>query len=251
MKKNKELTSRRRSGPIFKGILIFLLILSIYSLICYYFYRLGIQIMVYSFAATTAILALFKELALSYILRPELHLKLRCAEPDCHKTRFGTHETHYFRLRVVNNGARAAEDVEVSIESVNIAQNGSYRQDTNYVPIHLLWSLWRLKISSINIPGGAYRFCDFGFVLHPSVPKFRIDTGQVCPKGSNEQLLFWFDSRFRLNAGTINLLPGRYQIEISAFSKNVLKTTLRLKIDWHGNWEENTKDMLENQIIFS
>lgn len=251
MKSNKIISSGRKSNPILKGTLIVILVISLYGLIGYHFHKYGIQTLTYAFAALTAILALFKETATSYILRPELCVKLRCAAPDCHKTSFGQFETHYFRLRIENIGTRSAEDVEVSIESVKVRQNDSYSQDDNYVPMHLLWSLWRLKIESMNIPGGAYRFCDLGFVLHPSTPTLQIDTGPVYPNDQDSRLLFWFDSRFRPNAGTTFLSPGQYQLEIAAFSKNITKTSIKLNIDWQGGWETTTDDMMNKEIFFS
>lgn len=248
---NTTISSRKRARPTIKLMLIVMLVIALYSLIGFSFYSHGIQTLTYTFAALTAILALFKESAINYILRPELHVKLICSAPDCHKTNFGPHETHYFRLRVENLGTRSAEDVEVSIESVKIFQNGSFVQDDNYVPMQLMWSLWRLNISSMNIPGGAYRFCDLGFILHPSTTTLQIDTGPVYPKNQGSELLFWFDSRFRPNTGTTYLPPGKYQLDISAYSKDISRTVFKLNIDWRGNWDANTDDMMSNQITFS
>src|SRR3990172_10177003 len=247
----RTISRRKKAPPITKGFLVIALIAAVYGLLGYRFHSQGIQTITYTFAAITAIFALFKETASNYILRPELNIKLICGAPNCNKTSFGWHEIHYFRLRVENIGTRSADNVEVAIESVKMLQKGCYVQDDNYVPMQLLWSLWRKDIPSMNIPGGTYRFCDLGFILHPSAPAFQIDTGPVYPKNQTSQLLFWFDSRFRPNAGTTHLTPGQYQLEISAYGKDVPRTVFYLHLDWRGGWAANTDDVFDKELLFS
>jgi hypothetical protein len=109
-----------------------------------------------------------------------------------------------------------------------------------------------LKVDNINVPSGAFRFCDLGFILSPSTPIVNIDTGQVFPSITNNgELLFWIDSRFRPNAGTTYLSPGRYRLKISAFGKNAARASMTLIVEWSGKWRFTTQEMIENEIIFS
>lgn len=157
-------------------------------------------------AVVTGMIALLKDTIMDTITRPRLALRFFPHDKrDCHATAFRDRntgsllgKTHYFRLRVENVGWRTAEDVEVSLEAVNRFENGRFLLDTDFMPLRLYWSHWRETRYEISIPPGAYRHCDFGFVIEPTAK-----TGTLPPK-ENGNLLFWFDVFLRPNTGPNN-----------------------------------------------
>ncbi len=247
----KTIKSRSKKPAWFKIILFMLPIIILYYFVFNLFQKDELANKVAIIAALTAILALFKDMIINIIFRPSLQLKLIPLEPDCHLTYFTKGEkVHYFRLRVYNIGQRSAEEVEVTLEKVEIFKNGQYEYSTDYMPLPLMWSHWRTQIKNTNIPSETYRLCDLGFILEPSVKTLNIDSGSV-DSHKNDKLVFWFDTRIRPNAGYTYLLPGKYRVEISVFGKNVQRETLRFIINWKGVWDNEFKNLIPNNLSFS
>jgi hypothetical protein len=202
-------------------------------------------------AVITGIIALLKDAIIGLITRPCLAVRFFPYDKrDCHATSFRnrntgtiTAKTHYFRFRIENVGWRTAEDVEVTLEEVKQFQNGRYFTDTDFMPLRLFWSHWRESRYELSIPPGTYRHCDFGFVIDPMA--------NYCPLPPQEsgKLLFWFDVFLRPNTGRTSLLPGRYEIRVSAFGRNVQRASLTVKLDWNGIWHNDIESMLQDSLL--
>jgi hypothetical protein len=152
-------------------------------------------------------------------------------------------DVYYFRFRVENYGWSTAEDVEVSIEEVKKFQGKGYEIDQDFMPLRLVWSHWKMERPEMSIPSGAYRHCDFGFIIDPNAPHTPLPTKE------NDELLFWLDVFLRPNTGRTSLLPGKYQITISAFGKNVKRTTYVLEMEWKGIWALSIQEILTKSVI--
>jgi hypothetical protein len=128
-----------------------------------------------SVALITGILALLKDFILDVINAPSIGIQFFPNDKrDCHMTAFTNSstgavvaKTHYFRFRVINNGWKGADSVEVSLEEVRKFINGTYELDKDFMPLRLYWSHWREHRHELDIPSGTYRHCDFGFILEP------------------------------------------------------------------------------------
>lgn len=203
-------------------------------------------------ALVTGIFALFKDHIIDIINGPILKIELYPYDKrDCHATKFtdiGTGQvvaaTHYFRVRIVNYGWRTAEDVEVTLEEVKRDNNGRFELDTDFMPLRLFWSHWRESKFSLSIPSGFYRHCDLGFIIDPNSKRTPL------PPQENGNVLFWFDVFPRPNTGRTSLLPGDYQVLLSAFGNNAKRASLVIKLSWKGKWDINldkmySKDMLQ------
>lgn len=202
-------------------------------------------------AVVTSILALLKDMIMEAINRPRLVVRfLPYDKRDCHATDFRDRKTgavlakaHYFRLRIENVGWRTADDVEVTLEEVKRLKTGRFSIDSNFMPLKLLWSHWRGARYEISIPPDAYRHCDFGFIVEPTA------TVGTLPPTENGELLFWFDVFTRPNTGRTSLLPGRYQITVSAFGKNVGRSSLTVELEWKGLWHDDIDAMLRDSLL--
>lgn len=202
-------------------------------------------------AIVTGIIALVKDTIMDTITRPRLALRFFPHDKrDCHATAFrerntGTllAKTHYFRFRVENVGWRTAEDVEVTLEQVKRFENQRFLLDTDFMPLRLFWSHWRETRYEISIPPGAYRHCDFGFVIDPAA------RAGTLPPQENGNLLFWFDVFLRPNTGRTSLLPGRYRIEVSAFGRNVRRASRDVEFYWKGIWHDDIDEMLKDSFL--
>ncbi len=203
-------------------------------------------------ALITAILALFKDFILDFINAPTLDIQFSPKDRrDCHTTTFRNIDTgevvartHYFRIRIKNDGRITSEDVEVTLEKVEKYQNNRFEIDQDFMPLRLFWSHWRERRFELSIPSGTYRHCDFGFIIDPNAKYAPL------PPQENSNLLFWFDVFLRPNTGRTSLLPGRYKVTVSVFGKNSKGKSLTLDMEWKGVWSENIEEMLSKGIIF-
>lgn len=202
-------------------------------------------------AIVTSILALLKDMIMEAINHPRLAVRFFPYDKrDCHATAFRNTntgnllaKTHYFRVRIENIGWRTADDVEVSLEEVKHFEEGRFLVDADFMPLRLFWSHWREKRYEISIPPGAYRHCDLGFIIEPTA-KYGVPPAQ-----ENGKLLFWFDVFMRPNTGRTSLLPGRYQITVSAFGKNVGRSSLTVELEWKGMWHDDIDAMLRDSFL--
>jgi hypothetical protein len=69
------------------------------------------------------------------------------------------------------------------------------------------------------------------------------------PPTENGELLFWFDVFARPNTGRTSLLPGQYQITVSAFGKNVGRSSLEVELEWKGLWHDDIDAMLFDSFL--
>ena len=203
-----------------------------------------------SVALITGILALLKDFILDAINAPSIEIQFFPTDKrDCHATAFtntstGTviAKTHYFRFRIMNNGWKVADSVEVSLEEVRKFVNGRYEIDKDFMPLRLYWSHWRNQRYELDIPSGTYRHCDFGFIIEPG------KSVGMPPASVANVHQFWFDVFIRPNTGKTSLSPGRYEITISASGKNVNKAILKVDMEWIGGWQDRIEDIYLNNL---
>lgn len=202
-------------------------------------------------ASFTGILGLFNDIVQKFIYRPLLIIHFfaydkrdgRATSVRNPTTNEITAKPHYFRLRVENTGWSTTEDVEINLEAIKRFENGGFVSDTHFISLRLFWSFWREKRYEISIPPGYYRHCDFGFVIEPSSIKPHF------PRKEDDKLLFWFDVLSRPNTGRTSLLPGKYQVTVSASGKNLKGTSETIELDWKGLWDDNFEVMLKKSLI--
>jgi hypothetical protein len=53
------------------------------------------------------------------------------------------------------------------------------------------------------------------------------------------------------NTGRTSLLPGQYQVNVSAFGRNAKGTMLMIELDWKGKWYEDIDDLLKNSLLLT
>jgi hypothetical protein len=202
-------------------------------------------------AIVTGIVALIGDKLWNAINQPRLRIRFFPYDKrDCHATEFRDRTTgamkakaHYFRIRVENTGWRSARDVEVTLESVKRFDNRHFVVDTDFMPLRLLWSHWREKRYEISIPAGAYRHCDFAFVVDPAAKSHKP------PATKDNTLPLWFDVFLRPNTGRTSLLPGQYQVTLSAFGRNAKGTMLTIELEWKGKWYDDIDDLLKSSLL--
>jgi desulfoferrodoxin (superoxide reductase-like protein) len=111
------------------------------------------------------------------------------------------------------------------------------------MPLRLKWSHNDVQ-PYLAIPPGTFRHCDFGHVLKTNYRLGDIESHAM----EDKYYLFWLDVYLRPNAARTAMLPGQFEIVVSAFGKNVQKTSAIIKLDWKGIWCEDS-DALYNNCI--
>lgn len=204
-------------------------------------------------AVVTGLIVLTKDAIAGAINSPKLKIQFFPYDKrDCHATAFRNSKTgaivaktHYFRVRIENIGWRTAEEVEVTLEEVKRFREGKFIVDTDFMPLRLYWSHWRQNRYELPIPAGAYRHCDLAFVLDPA------SQNPPEPPVENNKVLFWFDVILRPNTGRTSLLPGKYQILLSAVGKNVRRASLKIELEWGGLWRDDIDTLYRETLTLT
>lgn len=182
---------------------------------------------------------------------PKLLVNFKLKSPDCHLTQAKGGEisfpVFYFRFLVENVGKTQAEDCEAVLEKIFKENSaGEMVEWDDFTPVNLKWSGIRNPISRTIQPDRKV-YCDIGRIQHPgyeyqSIYREVKDEEQKINK-------FAFELPDKYYSQWDCLLPGRYRIIISIYSKNTKKITKNFFISWSGNWKDNEKDMFKELVI--
>jgi len=182
----------------------------------------------------------------------KLAFKFFHTPPYCHiteKKRAGVSlPVYYFRFKVVNKGKTQAEQCEAVLEKIwkeNSA--GELRKFAGFSPVSLKWSGTQNE-KYFTIQPGRELFCDIGLIHHPNYEQKSVY--RAITEEENKKNKFFFELSERFYAQWDCLIPGKYQIKITIYSKNAEKISRKFKITWSGNWKDEEADMLNELVIF-
>ena len=181
----------------------------------------------------------------------KMEFKFAHVPPDCHRTEMRGATTgfpvYYFRFRVLNKGKVQAEQCEAVLENIFKENSaGKLKEMQGFSPISLKWSGTQDSIYS-TIQPGRESFCDIGRIHHPShEPQSAYYDIQPEEKRQNK---FFFELPIRHYSQWDCLTPGKYEVQISIYSKNAKKISKKFKIVWSGNWKDKESDMLNELSI--
>jgi hypothetical protein len=202
-------------------------------------------------ALVTGLIALVREPILAWVRQPRLFIDIQTQDRrDCHTTQFKDQNNtflanaHYLRLRIENRGSRSAEKVEATIEAVRRFSGGKYEIDQAFMPLRLMWSHWPDPRYELAVPPDSFRHCDLGFIIEP---RPNLPSSLPAPMESGK-LLIQLSTLIRPNAGRTSLLPGDYEVVISASGHDVAKTIQTLKIHWDGTWYSSLDETLKGAL---
>jgi len=156
----------------------------------------------------------------------------------------------YFRFVVVNNGRLQADDCEVVLGKVWEEDSaGNLHSWQNFSPVNLKWSGEYPLRPTRTIQPGRKVFCDIGRIHHPDYEDKSVYMG--ISKEEKQENKFFFELPQRFFSQWDCLVPGKYQIEISIYSKNVRKITKKFKISWSGEWKDTEERMFKQVVVSS
>jgi hypothetical protein len=182
----------------------------------------------------------------------KLFFKFFHVPPYCHITEMRgvgvSLPVYYFRFKVVNNGKVQAEQCEAVLEKIwkeNSA--GEFKEFTGFSSVSLKWSGAKME-KYLTIQPGRESFCDIGRIHRPdNEPESVYKSISEKEKVQNK---FFFELPERFYAQWDCLIPGKYQIEVTIYSKNAKKISRKFKITWSGIWKDVEADMLNELVIF-
>ena len=184
---------------------------------------------------------------------PDLFFEFEFGPPWCHltsmwmgKVKYVKEDTlpaYYFRFSVGNNGKVRADDCEAALEKVwKEDDEGNLCEWPNFSPVGLLWSGEEDHLKTIH-PGRKGVFCDIGRINHPKYKANSIYRG--ISETEKQENIFFFTARKIFYSQWDCLVPGKYQIQISVYSKNAKRITKRFKISWSGKWKDIEEEMFK------
>jgi len=182
---------------------------------------------------------------------PKLKIKFKFAPPDCDQTQWSEggikSAVYYFRFLVENIGKSQAEACEVYLEKIFKENSaGEMIEDDNFTPINLKWSGIRNPIER-TIQPGKETYCDLGRIHHPDYSYQSVYKNIT--KKDQDLNKFVFELPERYYSQWDCLMPGKYKIIVSVYSKNAEKVTRQFNLVWTGKWEDEEKNMFNEIVI--
>lgn len=181
----------------------------------------------------------------------KLKFKFHHSPPDCHKTEMRglgvSYPVYYFRFRVENTGKVQAEQCEVVLETIRKENSADELVELKgFSPVSLKWS-GTPDSKYYTIQPGREFFCDIGRVEHPDHEP--VSVYYDIQEDQKRQNKFFFELPIRHFSQWDCLVPGRYEVKISIYSKNAKRVTKAFKVFWSGNWKDKESDMLNELVI--
>lgn len=182
---------------------------------------------------------------------PKLKIKFKLAPPFCHQTQMVgpnfSYPVYYFRFIVENIGKTQAEGCEVYLEKIFKENSaGKLVEYMNFTPVNLKWSGVRGPIERTIHPGKEI-YCDLGRIQHPD-HNFQSVYKNISKKDQDLNK-FAFELPERYYSQWDCLIPGKYKIVTSIYSKNAKKVTKQFSLSWSGKWEDDETNMFNELVI--
>ena len=160
---------------------------------------------------------------------------------------------YYLRLWVENKGKTRAEKVQVfAAKLLRRAADGEFRNETNFLPMNLLWSHGQIvgggreiEVYAEGISPRMGKHCDIGHIMNPSNRK---ELGEDIPglaAGSTVLAL-----ALEVGPSTLShlLAPGTYHLELRVAAANSSPITKTLELTLTGNWSDDPQVMFRDGI---
>lgn len=164
---------------------------------------------------------------------------------------------YYFLFSVRNKGKMQADDCEAVLERVwEIDGAGNKHEWKSFLPVNLKWSgedprnFERACFKTIY-PGERRVFCDIGHIYDPEyVAKYKVESVyRGISEEERQKNKFFFESLQKFYYQWDCLVPGKYQIQISVYSKNAAKKTRKFNVSWSGKWEGREEEMFREIVM--
>jgi len=181
------------------------------------------------------------EIIKSWIQKPDIRIEFANERPYCRHARTTTGSRPYYcHFVVVNNSPSQADDCEAVLEKIWDWKEKrlGWQERKNFIPVNLKWSAedpdedFKRACFKTIYPGGREYFCDIGSV-----------------REWDEAVEFVFVLIRPFVSQADFLLPGKYKIQISVYSKNAANVTKKFDVEWLGGWSEKQDEMQERLKI--
>lgn len=185
---------------------------------------------------------------------PKLCFKFKHQPPYCHKTEMRgpgvRFSVYYFRFIIANDGNRQADSCEAILEKIYKENSaGQMRRIEGFSPVNLKWSGSRglAQGKETTIQPGREAFCDIGRIHHPEhQPE---SAYQEVTEEDRTKNKFFFELPTTHFSQWDCLVPGKYAIDVSVYSKNAKKISKRFLVSWSGSWNDRESEMLDELVI--
>lgn len=196
------------------------------------------------------LVALFKDEFLRWCRKPELHVSMVLASPDCHKTTLTyvaqkpavtciAAECYYLRIWVENVGRTRAEQVQVfATKLCRRNADGSFKEVEHFLPMNLRWAHGQQgthepEIFADGISPKMGKHCDLGRVVDP---KYRKDVEDDLPTLATEDTVLALNLEIQPSTLSHLVPPGIYRLELRVAAANCPPVSHTLEITITGKW---------------
>jgi hypothetical protein len=198
-------------------------------------------------------LALYQNWIRKRLFRPELDVAISMKPPDCLMVPTKPSQDsvivangYYLRMRVINEGKRRAQDVEVFASSLRKRQvDGTFKEVDSFSPMNLVWTHYGESVLP-GISPKAYRHCGIGNILDPAARhQFEV---QDLPDHPRDETLLRLNVAFASYTKFYLLEPGQYKLGIEITAANSEPVNRILEITLRGRWFDEADKMAEDGV---
>jgi hypothetical protein len=211
------------------------------------------------FTLLAVIVALFKEWFWEKIKSPKLDVKFEMHSPYCTKTLTVNQTTpqsfysYYFRMKIVNEGQRTANRVQIYLNKVSKKHSdGLYYEEEQFQPMNLKWSNPQKptdpELYAFQILPGMSKYCDLGHIFDPNFRQFYLNSPGICIPGDPDTFLFELELEVQPFTGSHLMKIGEYILELIIAAENSKPLTKRVTLNFFGPWTLAENIMFNNGI---
>lgn len=146
---------------------------------------------------------------------------------------------------IENSGRATAHQVQVFASKLfRRAANGSFKEDSRFLPMNLLWA-HDDKVYAEGISPKMGKHCNLGRIIKPSE---RAEVGDDLPEVAATNTIFALFLEVKPSSSSHLLAPETYRLELKIAAANTPPVTKLLEITHTGKWFDNPEEMFRNGI---
>ena len=135
------------------------------------------------------------------------------------------------------------EDVEIMVDEISKkATSGDFQQRTDFLPMSLNWSYYRIPIMP-KIQPKFFKHCDLGYIIKADDANL-----EQFGKSKTSEVVFCIDLVKSTFIGSHILEPGEYRIKINVGANNLKPVQKQFYLKFSDEWLDDEKEMFEKKV---
>ena len=211
--------------------------------------------------AVIAVLAIFQQIIVRWVLHPELKVSIKYGFPYCLDIPISYKESatgsdqeirvdsYYIRIRVENTGREYAHEAEVFATKLEKQEDGTFVTEPSFVPMNLKWADFDdITVPSIN--PDTHRYCTIARVLDPKTRSAVPSENKTWPDVQQTDTILSFYTMVITHSRNHLVPPGTYRLHLLVGARNANPKRCILELTLTGQWFSELPQMFPDGLSF-